>query len=74
MKKIVGLDIGSSSIGWAFVHEDDDVEKSAIIKTGVRIVSLTPEEQSDFEKGNTITINADRTLKRGARRNLQRFK
>ncbi len=31
-------------------------------------------EQTDFEKGNPLTVNADRTLKRGARRNLQRFK
>ncbi|NDI98174.1 type II CRISPR RNA-guided endonuclease Cas9 [Flavobacterium sp. LaA7.5] len=75
MKKILGLDLGSASIGWAFVHESDDIdEKSEIINTGVRIVPLTTEEESDFKKGNTISINADRTLKRGARRNLQRFK
>ncbi|QYJ68251.1 type II CRISPR RNA-guided endonuclease Cas9 [Flavobacterium litorale] len=74
MKKILGLDLGSASIGWAFVHEDDIDKKSEIINTGVRIVPLTTEEESDFKKGNTISINADRTLKRGARRNLQRFK
>ena len=75
MKKILGLDLGSASIGWAFVHESDDIDqKSEIINTGVRIVPLTTEEESDFKKGNTISINADRTLKRGARRNLQRFK
>jgi len=74
MKKILGLDLGTTSIGWAFVHEGEEKEQSEIIKTGVRIVPLTTDEEADFKKGNTISINADRTLKRGARRGLQRFK
>lgn len=74
MKKILGLDLGTNSIGWAFVHEGEENETSSIISTGVRIVPLTTDEESDFKKGNTISINADRTLKRGARRGLQRFK
>ncbi|MBR2301461.1 MAG: type II CRISPR RNA-guided endonuclease Cas9, partial [Bacteroidaceae bacterium] len=32
------------------------------------------DEKKDFEKGKSITTNADRTLKRGMRRNLQRYK
>src|SRR5688572_24178481 len=75
MKKILGLDLGTTSIGWAFINEsENDNETSSIIKTGVRIVPLTTDEEADFKKGNTISINADRTLKRGARRSLQRFK
>jgi len=75
MKKILGLDLGTTSIGWAFVHEaENNNETSKIIKTGVRVVPLSTDEQQDFEKGNSITLNADRTLKRSARRNLQRFK
>ncbi|HON53396.1 MAG TPA: type II CRISPR RNA-guided endonuclease Cas9, partial [Bacteroidales bacterium] len=75
MKKILGLDLGTTSIGWAFVHEaENENEQSKIIKLGVRVNPLTTDEQSDFEKGKSITINADRTLKRGARRNLQRVK
>lgn len=74
MKKVLGLDIGTSSIGWAFVEEaENDKEKSAIKKLGVRIVPLTSDEESDFQKGKSISINADRTLKRGARRNLNRY-
>ncbi|MDZ4840475.1 MAG: type II CRISPR RNA-guided endonuclease Cas9, partial [Bacteroidota bacterium] len=73
MKKILGLDLGTTSIGWAFVHEDENNVKSSIIKAGVRIVPLTTDEKADFQKGNTISINADRTLKRGARRSKQRF-
>ncbi len=75
MKKILGLDLGTTSIGWAFINEaENEKEESTIINTGVRIVPLTTDEESDFKKGNTISINADRTLKRGARRGLQRFK
>lgn len=75
MKKILGLDLGTTSIGWAFINEaENDNETSSIINTGVRIVPLTTDEETDFKKGNTISINADRTLKRGARRGLQRFK
>ena len=75
MKKILGLDLGTTSIGWALVNEaEKGTEQSSIIKLGVRVNPLTTDEQSDFEKGNSITTNANRTLSRGARRNLQRYK
>lgn len=75
MKKILGLDLGTTSIGWSFINEaENENESSSIINTGVRVVPLTTDEEADFKKGNTISINADRTLKRGARRGLQRFK
>ena len=75
MKKILGLDLGSTSIGWAFVNEkEDEIEKSSIVKTGVRVIPLTTDEQGNFEKGKAITTNQDRTSKRSARRNLQRYK
>lgn len=75
MKKILGLDLGTNSIGWSFINEaENENETSSIVNTGVRIVPLTTDEEADFKKGNTISINADRTLKRGARRSLQRFK
>lgn len=75
MKKILGLDLGTTSIGWALVNEaESENEKSSIIKLGVRVNPLTVDEQTNFEKGKAITTNADRTLKRTARRNLQRYK
>ncbi|PIE50937.1 MAG: type II CRISPR RNA-guided endonuclease Cas9 [Flavobacteriales bacterium] len=75
MKKILGLDLGTNSIGWALVKEATEPnEKSEIIKLGVRVNPLTVDEKTNFEKGRPLTTNADRTLKRGARRNLQRFK
>lgn len=75
MKKILGLDLGTNSIGWAVVNEaTNKEEKSSIIKLGVRVNPLTVDEQTNFEKGKPITTNADRTLKRSMRRNLQRYK
>lgn len=75
MKRILGLDLGTNSIGWALVQEaENQNEQSKIIKLGVRVTPLTADEKKDFEKGNPLSVNANRTLKRGARRNLQRFK
>mgnify|MGYP003308970171 CR=1 FL=1 len=75
MKKILGLDLGVGSIGWALVNEAEQAdEKSSIIKLGVRVNPLTVDEQTNFEKGKPITTTAVRTLKRSMRRNLQRFK
>ena len=75
MKKILGLDLGVGSIGWAYVKQAETKdENSEIVRTGVRVNPLTVDEQTNFEKGKSITTNADRTLKRSMRRNLQRFK
>lgn len=72
-KRILGLDLGTNSIGWAYVMEDETKENSSIEQIGVRVNPLTVDEQTNFEKGKSITTNADRTLKRGARRNLDRY-
>jgi len=75
MKKILGLDLGVSSIGWALVNEaENEEEKSSIIKIGVRVNPLTINEHQEFEAGKSITTNANRTEKRGIRHNLQRYK
>src|SRR5690606_20031234 len=75
MKTILGLDLGTNSIGWAYVKEaESNNEVSSIEKIGVRVNPLTTDEQTNFEKGKPITTNAGRTLARSARRNLQRYK
>ena len=73
MKNILGLDLGTTSIGFAHVVEGEKTEQSSIVKIGVRVNPLTTDEQTNFEKGRPISINADRTLKRGARRALDRY-
>ncbi|TWP22826.1 type II CRISPR RNA-guided endonuclease Cas9 [Apibacter muscae] len=75
MKHILGLDLGTTSIGWALIKEAEDAnEKSSIVKVGVRVNPLTVDEQTNFEKGKPITTNAVRAQARSARRNLQRYK
>lgn len=75
MKTILGLDLGTNSIGWALVKEaENSNEKSEIIKLGVRVNPLTVDEKTNFEAGRPLSTNADRTAKRSARRNLQRYK
>ena len=72
MKKILGLDIGSSSIGWAFI-EENGVE-SKILKLGIRVIPFSGDETDQFIRGKAISVNKDRTLKRTARKTNQRYK
>lgn len=74
MKKILGLDIGTSSIGWAFVLEDDtNAENNKIHSAGVRIIPMGDEEKQ-FIEGNPVTLNVERRTFRTIRRNNQRYK
>ncbi|MCM1079964.1 MAG: type II CRISPR RNA-guided endonuclease Cas9 [Bacteroidales bacterium] len=75
MKKILGLDLGTTSIGWAIVNEaENEGEESSIIRLGVRVNPLTTDESSNFDKGKSIETNVARRIKRSTRRNLQRYK
>ncbi|MFH0866824.1 MAG: type II CRISPR RNA-guided endonuclease Cas9 [Bacteroidota bacterium] len=90
MKKILGLDLGTNSIGWALVEEAENTsEKSSIIKIGSRVIhygdnlvkvdkkgkiSASMTPEEDFFSGKGLSPNAGRTRQRSARRNLQRYK
>lgn len=75
MKKILGLDLGTASVGWAVVEmAEDNSEASKIVACGARVVPISSDEKDSFEKGKSITTNADRRLKRSMRRNTQRRK
>lgn len=71
MKNILGLDLGSSSIGWAVIHEDDT--HGELVTMGSRIVQLSPDELSSFTQGNGVSVNAQRTQARGQRRGYDRY-
>lgn len=73
MKHILGLDLGTTSIGFAHVIERESPEQSEILQIGTRVNPLTTDEQTNFEKGKPVSVNADRTLKRAARRTLDRY-
>ena len=73
MKKILGLDLGTNSIGWAVVNADEYGNPLQIEGMGSRIIPMGS-DKIDYEKGATITKNADRRAKRSARRMGKRYK
>lgn len=72
-KKVLGLDLGTTSIGFAKVVEDENYQNSSVELIGARVNPLTTDEETNFEKGKPVSINAARTLKRSMRRNLDRY-
>lgn len=75
MKKILGLDLGIASIGWAYVHEaEKDTERSSIVELGVRVNPLEKKEIEEFRKGKSFSPNQVRRMSRGKRLNLHRYK
>lgn len=75
-KHILGLDLGTNSIGWAVVkreeNEDNGSALSGIEDAGSRIIPMDAAMQSNFAKGNTVSQTHDRTQYRGTRRLRER--
>lgn len=72
MKKILGLDLGTNSIGWALVEQDFDKKEGKILGMGSRIIPLSQDVLGKFDSGQSISQTADRTKYRGTRRLYQR--
>lgn len=72
MKKILGLDLGTNSIGWALVNQDIENNQGNIINVGSRIIPMSQEILGEFDKGNSISQTAERTGFRGTRRLRER--
>ena len=73
MKRILGLDLGISSIGWSLIETDENNKPTQIIAMGSRIVPLSADDSTQFTKGQAITKNQDRTSKRTARKGYDRY-
>ena len=74
-KKILGLDLGTNSIGWAVVNAettDNGLQPTGIANAGSRIIPMDAALQGDFESGNSISQTANRTAARGVRRLFER--
>jgi CRISPR-associated endonuclease Csn1 len=74
MRKILGLDIGTNSIGWALIERDFENETGKILGIGCRIIPTDSELLSKYETGQAASKNAGRRQARGARRLKQRYK
>ena len=72
MKNILGLDLGSNSIGWALVKAEENGNPIGSIKMGSRIIPMSQDILGSFEKGDTVSQTAQRTLYRGKRRLIER--
>ena len=74
MKKILGLDLGTNSIGWAVIKEDqeDNQTKKSIEMAGSRIIPMDAAVLGDFDRGVTQSQTAERTAFRGVRRIRER--
>jgi CRISPR-associated endonuclease Csn1 len=75
MKKILGLDLGSASVGWAMILEDHENGKAQceILGLGSRIIPYEGTEGKDFAKGTGESRNSERTKKRTARKGYDRY-
>ena len=71
-KTILGLDLGTNSIGWALIEMEDDQPKQ-ILGMGSRIVPLSKDDNDQFSKGQAITKNSDRTARRTTRKGYDRY-
>lgn len=68
MKKVLGLDLGTNSIGWALIDEDG----KKILGIGSRVIPMDQKVLGDFDKGNSVSQTAERTGYRGIRRLRER--
>lgn len=74
MKRILGLDLGTNSIGWALVEIDHEKGIVKIMGLGSRILPMDAGEIKDFESSGKIkSTAAQRTEKRGPRRLNERY-
>ncbi|MBR1547927.1 MAG: type II CRISPR RNA-guided endonuclease Cas9, partial [Prevotella sp.] len=73
MKRILGLDLGTNSIGWAMVEIDHDKRIVRIIALGSRIIPMGAAEISTYESGGKLKSSAaDKTTNKGIRKNISR--
>lgn len=73
MKTILGLDLGTNSIGWALVQQDFENKQGEILGMGSRIIPMSQDILGEFGKGNSVSQTAERTGYRGVRRLRERY-
>lgn len=75
MRNIVGLDLGTNSIGWALVNaeaNEQEISLTGIEMAGSRIIPMDAATLGDFDKGNTKSQTSERTRFRSVRRLRER--
>lgn len=72
MKNILGLDLGTNSIGWAKISTDDDGNYIPGMELGSRIIPMSQDVLGKFDSGETVSQTALRTQYRSVRRLRER--
>jgi CRISPR-associated endonuclease Csn1 len=80
MKKILGLDLGTNSIGWAVINADEKKRENettflqpvGISSAGSRIIPMSADILGDFDKGNSVSQTKERTTLIGTQLTTQR--
>jgi CRISPR-associated endonuclease Csn1 len=72
-KTILGLDLGTNSIGWALIRQDLENKQGEILGMGTRVIPMSQDILGEYGKGNSISQTADRTKFRSARRLRERY-
>ncbi|MCF8363736.1 MAG: hypothetical protein K9G70_14050 [Prolixibacteraceae bacterium] len=72
MKKILGLDLGTNSIGWALVKQDFENKEGEIMGMGSRIIPMSKDIMDKFGSGQSHSQTKERTGHRGTRRLYQK--
>ena len=73
MKNVLGLDLGTNSIGWALVQMPDEENVRPNIRLGSRIIPMSQDVLSKFESGVTTSQTQERTSFRQLRRIRERY-
>ena len=71
-KNILGLDLGTNSIGWALIEQNLENGTGKIHGMGSRIIPMAQDKLNEFGKGNSVSQTAERTNYRSIRRLRER--
>ncbi|MCD4697495.1 MAG: type II CRISPR RNA-guided endonuclease Cas9 [Bacteroidales bacterium] len=78
MKRILGLDLGTNSIGWALIERNfkekqkNTLGEGRILEMGSRIIPMSQDVLDKFGQGQSHSQTSERTDYRGVRRLRQR--
>jgi CRISPR/Cas system Type II protein with McrA/HNH and RuvC-like nuclease domain len=68
MANILGLDLGTNSIGWAVVSKNEENKIEELKGLGSRIIPMSQDILGKFDSGNSISQTAERTGFRGVKK------
>ena len=72
VKNILGLDLGTNSVGWTLIEVDENNLPIHIIAIGSRIIPLSTSDKEEFQRGLSITKIKSRTTSRTQRKGYDR--